>query len=178
MAYYLSQPIVIVDYDPQWPMLYAEEQRRLLDILGVIVLRIEHIGSTSVPGLAAKPIIDISIGVRDRALVTPYIEALGRLGYEEIPILAALQRRMFSKGPYNEGTHHVHVTDYGSDIWAQPILFRDYLRAHPAVAKAYGDVKRAAAAKHQNDLDGYHDEKTPFIVQIMEQARTWRSSGT
>ena len=103
MAYYLSQPIVIVDYDPQWPTLYADEQRRLLDVLGAIVLRIEHIGSTSVPGLAAKPIIDISIGVRSRADVTPYVAALGRLGYEEIPILAALQRRMFSKGLYKVG---------------------------------------------------------------------------
>ncbi len=178
MPYYLSHPLAIVDYDPQWPTRYADEQRRLLDVLGAIVLGIEHIGSTSVPQLVAKPIIDISIGVRDRADVTPYVAALGNLGYAEIPILSAFQRRLFSKGPYNEGTHHVHVTDYGSDIWAQPILFRDYLRAHPAVAKAYGDVKRAVAAKHQNDLDGYHDEKTPLIVQIMEQARAWRSSGT
>lgn len=173
MAHYLSKPIMIVDYDPQWPVLYAAEQSRLLAIFGADALRIEHIGSTSVPGLPAKPIIDISIAMRNREDVTAYVAALHELGYDEIPILEALQRRMFSKGPYNEGTHHVHVTDYGSDIWAQPILFRDYLWAHPAIAQAYGEVKRAAAANHRNDLDGYHDEKTPFIIQVMEQARQW-----
>ena len=178
MAYYLSKPIAIVDYDPRWPSLYEHEQRRLLEILGPIVIRIEHIGSTSIPELAAKPIIDISVAVRDRADITPYVPALRDLGYEEIPIMPVLQRRMFSKGPYNEGTHHVHVTDYGSDIWAKPIMFRDYLRAHPDVARAYADVKRAAAAQHKHDLDGYHDEKAPFVDRVMEQARAWRASRT
>ncbi len=178
MAEYLSQPIVIVDYDPQWPVLYAGEQQRLLDVLGALVLRIEHIGSTAVPGLAAKPIIDISVAVRDRAEVTPYIGALAELGYQEVLHRAGLERRRFSKGPYNEGTHQVHVTDYGTDTWAEPILFRDYLRAHPAVARAYADVKRAAAAQHQRDITRYRDEKTSFIVQVMALARTWQLSGT
>ena len=116
MAYHLGTRIFIADYDPLWPQLYVTEQQCLLAVLAPIVLQIDHIGSTAVPGLAAKPIIDISVAVRERAALTPFVEALRGLGYEEIPIAPALQRRLLSKGPYNEGTHHVHVTAYGSDV--------------------------------------------------------------
>ncbi len=95
-----------------------------------------------------------------------------------LPILPVFQRRMFSEGPYNEGTHHVHFTDYGSETWADPILFRDYLRAHPDVVTAYAQVKRAAATRHKNDLDGYHDEKAPFVASVTAQARASRAIGT
>lgn len=178
MSYSLSNPIVIVDYDPQWAGLYEDERRRLLAVFGLAARSIEHIGSTSVPGLAAKPIIDISLALRDRSEVTQYSAGLLALGYQELPILPVFQRRLFSKGPYNEGTHHLHVTDYGSDTWLQPIVFRDYLRVHPDVAQAYAVVKRIAAAHHQKDLDGYHDEKAPFVAHVMEQALAWRSGGS
>ena len=173
MAYHLGNPIRIADYDPQWPKLYATEQHCLLAVLAPIGLQFDHIGSTAVPGLAAKPIIDISIAVRERSELTPYLDALRGLGYEEIPILPRFQRRLLAKGPYNEGSHHVHVTDYGSDTWAEPIVLRDYLRAHAEVAAHYAEVKRAAAARHGTDLNGYHDEKAPFVTAMLADAKAW-----
>src|SRR5262245_41803136 len=164
MAYYLSKPIVIREYDPQWPQLYAVEERLLWEILSSSAVQIEHIGSTSVPGLAAKPIIDISVGVRDLADVSACVPALGDLGYVEAPIHPVFQRRLFCKGSYNEGTHHLHFTVHGSVVWAEPLLFRDYLRAHPAAAAWYQQIKRDSAARHQNDLNGYHDEKAGCVI--------------
>ena len=150
MAYHLGNPIRIADYDPQWPQLYATEQHCLLAVLAPIGLQFDHIGSTAVPGLAAKPIIDISIAVRERSELTPYLDALRGLGYEEIPILPRFQRRLLAKGPYNEGSHHVHVTDYGSDTWAEPIVLRDYLRARRGGrALRGGEAGGSRTARHR-----------------------------
>jgi GrpB-like predicted nucleotidyltransferase (UPF0157 family) len=129
-----------------------------------------------VPDLAAKPIIDISVAVRDLADVTACVPALGDVGYAESPINPIFQRRLFCKGPYNEGTYHVHFTVYGSAVWAEPILFRDYLRAHPAAAAWYQQIKRDSATRHQSDLNGYHDEKAGCVAVLMEQARAWKAN--
>ena len=134
-------------------------------------MQIEHIGSTSVPGLAAKPIIDISVSVGDLSDVTACVLAMDKLGYVETPINPEFQRRLFCKGAYNEGTHHVHFTMHGSVVWAEPILLRDYLRTHPADAVWYQQVKRDSAARHQNDLNGYHDEKAGCLAVLMDRAR-------
>jgi GrpB-like predicted nucleotidyltransferase (UPF0157 family) len=176
MAYYLSKPIVIRAYDPQWPHLYAVEERQLWQVLSPYAVQIEHIGSTSVPGLAAKPIIDISVAVCDLVDATACVPALGEMGYVETPINPIFQRRLFCKGPYNEGTHHLHFSVHGSVVWAEPLLLRDYLRAHPAAAAWYQQVKRASASKHQHDLNGYHDEKAGCVVALLEQARAWQTN--
>jgi GrpB-like predicted nucleotidyltransferase (UPF0157 family) len=176
MAYHLSKPIVIREYDPYWPQLYAVEERQLWQILSSSAVQIEHIGSTSVPGLAAKPSIDSSIAVRDLADASVCVPALGDLGYVEVAINPIFQRRLFCKGSYNEGTHHLHFTVHGSVVWAEPLLFRDYLRGHPGAAAWYQQVKRDSAAKHQNDLNGYHDEKAGCVVALMEQARAWQTN--
>lgn len=176
MTFYLSKPIVIQEYDPHWPQLYASEERQLWQVLAGRAVQIEHIGSTAVPGLAAKPIIDISVTVRDLAEVAACVPAMADLGYVEFPILPRFQRHLFCKGPYNEGTHHVHFTVHRSAVWAEPILFRDYLRAHPAAAAWYQQIKRAAATKHQHDLNGYHDEKANCVEALMAQARMWQAN--
>ncbi|MFN8443124.1 MAG: GrpB family protein [Caldilineaceae bacterium] len=175
MTYHLSRPIVIQAYDPQWAGMYAREEQLLRGILTDCAVQIEHIGSTSVPGLAAKAIIDISVAVRDLVEVTPFIPALAEKGYEEVPINPVFQRRLFSKGPYNEGSHHVHFTVHGSLVWAEPLLFRDYLRSHPEAAAWYQQVKRDAATNHQTDLNGYHDEKAGCVITLMAQARAWQA---
>jgi GrpB-like predicted nucleotidyltransferase (UPF0157 family) len=174
MTHLLTRPILIVDYNPRWPTWYAEEKACLLPVLSPLQVRLEHIGSTSVPGLAAKPILDISAALADRNQIEAHLDGLSSLGYAEFPLDPRFERRMFCKGPYNEGTHHLHITTYGTPVWAEPILFRDYLRAHPAVAAAYAAVKRKAADHHQRDLNGYHDEKSALIGRIMEQAHAWR----
>src|SRR6266498_978285 len=105
-----------------------------------------------------------------------FVPALEHLGYVEFPINPTFQRRLFCKGSYNEGSHHLHLSVYGSAAWAEPILFRDYLRAHPTAAARYQQIKRALATKHQHDLNGYHDEKAGCVVALMEQARTWQAN--
>lgn len=152
MPHLLNQPITIVDYDPRWPLLYAEEEKILRTALAPLQVALEPIGSTAVPGLAAKPLLDISAALVDRELISAYRDNLRLLGYEEVPINPSFERRLFCKGGYNEGTHHLHVTTYGTTVWAEPILLRDYLRIHPALATAYAQVKRDASARHQNGM--------------------------
>ncbi|MBB6049160.1 GrpB family protein [Armatimonas rosea] len=173
MSYHLSKPIVIADYDPQWPLLYEQERQQLTTHLAPILQQIEHIGSTSVPGLGAKPIIDISVSVLALSDVDDFVPALARLGYEDANINPIFQRRLFCKGPYNEGTHHLHFTVHGSTTWKEPILLRDYLRVHPDEAAHYQEVKRMSAAKHQSDLNGYHEEKSGCVQALLEKAHAW-----
>ena len=178
MSYYLSKRIVIAPYDARWPRLFEEECGRLQEALGDFARRIEHIGSTSVPGLGAKPILDISVGAESRDGVDAYLPALGALGYEDCRIEPVFERRMFSKGgPYNEGSHHLHVTDVGSTVWAGPILLRDYLRAHPEEARWYERVKREAAATAGNDLNHYYHLKGPCVETLTARARAWDEAG-
>jgi GrpB-like predicted nucleotidyltransferase (UPF0157 family) len=176
MAYHLSRPIVIAAYDPAWPALFEEERRRLAPALAPVVRRIEHIGSTSVPGLGAKPILDISASVADLDAVDGFVPALAGLGYEDARIDPAFGRRLFTRGGYNEGTHHLHFTVHGSPTWAEPILLRDYLRARPEAAARYERVKRDSAARHGTDLNGYHDEKSPCITSLMAEAAAWQQA--
>jgi len=174
MPYLLNKPILIAEYDPRWPLWYEEEKQRLLALLHPLNVTLEHIGSTSVPGLAAKPILDISAALANREAINDYSDAFRSLGYEELLINPVFERRLFCKGGYNEGTHHLHITNYGTPVWAEPILLRDYLRAHPPMATAYAQVKRAAAARHQNDLNGYHDQKSEFITVLIAKAHVWQ----
>ena len=174
MSYYLSRPIVIAAYDPRWPELYEQERQQLREALGGFARRIEHIGSTSVPGLPAKPILDISVGADSRDGVDAYLPALQALGYQDCRINPVFERRMFSKGgSFNEGTHHLHVTDVGSSVWAEPIQLRDYLRAHDQEARWYEQVKREAAATAGNDLNHYDHLKGPCIATLLERTRQW-----
>jgi GrpB-like predicted nucleotidyltransferase (UPF0157 family) len=108
--------------------------------------------------------------------VSSVVLALANFGYAEVPINVLLQRRLFCKGVYNEGTHHVHLTVYGSVVWAEPLLFRDYLRTHPEAAAWYQQIKHAAATNHQHDLNGYHDEKAGCVLALMQQARAWQAN--
>lgn len=174
MAYHLSSPIVIADYDPKWPILYEQERQQLVPVIAPILQQIEHIGSTAVPGLGAKPIIDISISVYALKEIDAYVAALNSLGYEDAQINPVFQRRLFCKGAYNEGTHHLHFTVHGSTVWAEPLLLRDYLRTHREAVLWYEQVKREAATNHRTDLNGYHDEKAACVIALLEQARTWQ----
>ena len=176
MAYLLSRAITIVAYDAQWGVLYEEERQRLHESLGPTVVRMEHIGSTSVPGLGAKAIIDISASVRDLNDVYSFLEPLAHLGYQDARINPAFQRRLFCKGPYSEGTHHLHLTVHGTETWAEPILLRDFLRVHPGVAAEYERVKVASSAQYGRDLDGHHEGKAAFLTETIAAARAWRTN--
>lgn len=167
-----GEPITIADYDPRWPALYEEEKARILAAIGEWLVDIQHVGSTAVPGLAAKPIIDIMPGIRSLTDAQHCIAALEALGYEYVPEYEAElpERRYFRKRatPYS---HHIHMVEATSDFWQRHLLFRDYLRAHPDAAAEYGELKRRLAARIGDDRVGYTEAKTEFIRSIEERAR-------
>src|SRR3972149_3482523 len=133
--------ITIAEYDPRWPSLYEEERARILAAIGEWLADIQHVGSTAVPGLAAKPTIDIMPGIRSLADAIHCIEPLLALGYQYIPDyeVELPERRYFRRPPgeafRGRGTHHLHMVETTSQFWRRHILFRDYLRAHPETAR-------------------------------------------
>ena len=172
--------IVIADYDPAWPGMFAAARDELMRAVGPWVTGIEHIGSTAVPGLAAKPVIDVLVAVRALAEADAHcIEPIVTLSYEYIAKYEAEMpyRRYFRRAP-DDGQleHHIHLVERDSEFWERHLLFRDYLRAHPAVAREYGRLKRELAPLFV-DTNDYADAKTEFIRDAETAARAWRVSG-
>lgn len=169
------QPLVITDYNPSWPARYELEKALILGAVGPYVAAIEHIGSTAVPGLAAKPIIDILVGVNDLADAEWCIEPMTRIGYEYVPEYEdELPERRYFRKPPGKGVrrnYHVHMVQIGGPFWERHVLFRDYLRAHPETAAEYAALKRRLAAEYGSDMDGYTDAKTDFIRAVERWAR-------
>jgi GrpB-like predicted nucleotidyltransferase (UPF0157 family) len=169
----MSGTIVISDYNPIWPDLYAHEERRIVDALGDLLVAIEHIGSTSVPGLAAKPRIDIMPGVASEADLDRVIEPITGLGCEyiakwedEMP-----NRRLFSRETSGEQIAcNIHVVVFGGEFWERHLLFRDYLRRNPDVAAEYERLKRDLAPRFTVSNE-YARAKTDFITSIEARAR-------
>lgn len=170
----MSVPVAIVDYDPRWPTLYEEERDRILAVVGSLIIAIEHIGSTAVPGLGGKPIIDIMPAVGSLADAEQCVEPLEGIGYEYVPEYNKLipERRYFHKGPPQGRTHHLHMVERASDFWERHLLFRDWLRMHPEDAQEYYLLKKDLAARFGRDREGFTDAKTPFIESIVARARS------
>lgn len=168
----MSEPnvrIEIMDYDPHWPRLYEEERARVAAALGALAKSIEHIGSTSVPGLSAKPIIDLLVTVDRLGSADPYIEPLASLGYTFFLVMGNTERHAFGKG--NPHTHHVHIVQHGGEEHMRPLIFRDYLRSHPEEARHYEAMKRALAVRFRHDRRAYSQGKTEFVRSIEAKAR-------
>lgn len=162
----------VVDYDPSWPVAYAAELERLRAVLGDVLVRAHHVGSTAVPGLAAKPVIDVLLEVADLASLDARDEALQSLGYETRGEFGIAGRRYYPKGG-EKRTHHVHAFVVGDPHIAEHLAFRDYLRAHAAVAAEYGRVKREAADRYRYDPDGYVTFKQGFVRDGVRNALAW-----
>lgn len=154
------------------PELFRSRAVRLRGALGDVAVRIDHIGSTSIPALAAKPIIDIQVSVDTLEPVDSFRVPLERLGYVFRAENLERTKRYFREAP-GERREHVHVRKRGS--WGEQfaLLFRDYLRAHPDVASAYAMLKRSLAARFRDDRHGYTDAKNPFIWAVMRRANDW-----
>jgi len=169
----MRAPIVIEDYNPDWPLRYEYEKAAIVQACGHILAAIEHIGSTAVPGLAAKPIIDIMGGLRELADATQCIGPLASIGYAYVPEyeVSLPERRYFRRGPRESHIAHLHMVETRSDFWHRHLLFRDYLRAHPATAQQYAELKRVLAAQYGADRDGYTEGKTAFIRWVEATAR-------
>jgi GrpB-like predicted nucleotidyltransferase (UPF0157 family) len=159
-------PIEIVPYDVDWPKTFEMWRHRLASALGPTAIRIEHVGSTAVPGLAAKPIVDIQVSVAnidDEASYVPAIESTG------VPLRSRDDRHRYFRPPSDQPrVVQIHVCGIGG-TWARDhIVFRDHLRAHPEVAAAYGRLKLELAAKWKDDRYAYTDAKTAFILDVLE----------
>lgn len=169
-----SDEVVVVEYNPLWPQLFEEEKARILSLIKAWVLEIEHVGSTAVPGLGAKPIIDIMVGLRSLDDARHCIPLLETIGYEYVPKHEAVmpERRYFHKGSTRfKRTHHLHIVETTSEFWERHLLFRDYLRAHEETARDYYELKKTLATRFRADRGAYTDAKTSFIQQVIEQAR-------
>jgi GrpB-like predicted nucleotidyltransferase (UPF0157 family) len=151
-----------------WKRKYEEEKEILQAALGNNILDIQHIGSTSIPGMIAKPIIDIAIAVKKFEDAFVYIQPIENLGYEYKGELGIPRRHYFVKG--DPRTHHIHMVEIESREWINQILFRDYLIQHPQSSKAYADLKMELAKKFPTDREAYTDAKAPFINQILKLA--------
>jgi GrpB-like predicted nucleotidyltransferase (UPF0157 family) len=174
MERYGGGAIVVTDYDPAWPAMFERERAKLETALGSLVVTIEHVGSTAVPGLAAKPIIDLAVGVRSLAEAQARcIDALQALGYTYIPEYQSwlADELFFRKGVPGPWTHHVHVTEPSTPGWEHRLLFRDYLRAHPDAAAAYMDLRRRLAAAFEDDIAAYRTGKSAFVQEAVAKAR-------
>jgi len=168
----LSGRILIVDYDPQWPKLFGREADRIRAVLGRRALRIEHTGSTSVPGLAAKPVIDVLLVVSDSGNEDAYVRALEAAGYLlRIRETNWYEHRMF-KGPDTE--INLHVFSSGCPEIDRMLMFRDWLRSNAADRDLYARTKLALAQKEWKYVQNYADAKTAVIEEIIARARVQR----
>jgi GrpB-like predicted nucleotidyltransferase (UPF0157 family) len=168
----MSDPITVVSYDPVWPELFRQLGAQLREALGGLALRIDHIGSTAVPGLAAKPIVDVQISVERLEPVEPFRTALEAAGLLYRAANPERTKRYFRERPGQRRTH-VHIRRAGSFSEQFALLFRDFLRADPAAAQDYGQHKLALAARFTNDRHGYLEAKTPIIWDVLRRADQW-----
>lgn len=164
--------VKVVAYQETWPQEFKSEAHKIQEALGQLPVHIHHIGSTSVPGLSAKPVIDIMPVVPKIDEVDAYTEAMQKLGYEALGAYGIEGRRFFRKGG-DERTHHVHVFEVDSPEALRHLAFRDYLRAHPDVASAYGELKQRLAETYPEDMESYISGKEAWIRGTEEKAIRW-----
>jgi GrpB-like predicted nucleotidyltransferase (UPF0157 family) len=168
----MANRVVVVPYDLAWPVVFAELGRSLRSALGETALRIDHIGSTSIPGLDAKPIIDVQISVRSFDPLDAFRVPLVGLGFVFRADNPELTKRYFRERPGDRRTH-IHVRCAGS--WAEQfaLLFRDYMCTHAEEARSYAEVKYGLAEQHRGDRHDYTASKAPFLWDIMVKADRW-----
>ena len=168
----MTDPIVIEPYNEEWPILFMELGKQIKKALGSHAIRIDHIGSTAVPGLAGKPIIDIQISVQDLnnlGFVKQGLETIGFYLRQDNPDLT---KRYFRERPGMRRTH-IHVREHGS--WSEQfnLLFRDYLRSHENERQEYAELKKSLALRYRNQREKYVEGKAEMIWHMMRKANTW-----
>lgn len=165
--------VVVTEYSDNWEGQFSEESRKIIDIFGNELIAIHHIGSTSVRGLQAKPIIDIMPVVKDIRKVETFHERMRDIGYECMGEFGMSGRRFFRKGG-DRRTHHVHIfqADNEENI-SRHLAVRDYLRSHPDEAIRYGELKESLAKRFPEDIEAYMDGKDAFVKELERKALNW-----
>lgn len=170
-------PVVVVEHDPTWADQAEIEKDRIRTALGELVVAIHHIGSTSIPDIFAKPILDFLLEVKQVELLDDRIATMEGLDYEAMGEYGIPRRRYFRKSNHQGiRTHHIHAFTADDVEVHKHLAFRDYLIAHPDQADAYGQLKRTLAAAHPDDIQAYMDGKDPFIKDILAAAMVWYES--
>ncbi len=169
-----EDPIIVVDYNANWSSQYEQEKQQILLALGDTVTNIQHTGSTSVPGLAAKPVIDMLLGLKQIPPLSMQVSSLEAIGYSYHGELGIPGRHYFRKGMPR--THQIHAVLTDGEFWERHILFRDFLRNNPLAAQRYAALKRKLAQEFAGDRTSYTNNKTPLIEQLLIEAKLWQQT--
>jgi GrpB-like predicted nucleotidyltransferase (UPF0157 family) len=170
----MADPVIVSDYDPLWPSQFEYLRERAARALSELSPRIEHVGSTAVPGLAAKPVIDLIVQLDDAAQLATAIERLAALGYRHRGDLGIAGREAFAT-PLGEARHHLYVCLPGCSQLSDQVAFRDFLRIHETVRAEYAALKRLLAETHRNDRAAYTEGKTQFVAAVLARSRAENS---
>lgn len=168
--------VQLVPYNPKWAELFDQEQKLLKSAFGNTIIAIEHIGSTAIPGIPAKPILDILVGVRDLEIAGNMKDTFEQLGYEHRSFLERHTKEdvqweeLYVKGAESKRTHYVHVVVYGGKHWKDDLLFRDYLQTHPEQAMQYAELKQKLADQYAHDRKTYTKMKQEYIDMVCKLA--------
>lgn len=160
-----NNPVVIVDYNPLWPKQFETLRVRLASVLDGLALTIEHVGSTAIPGLAAKPILDVDVLLKSAGELPLAVAALASIGYQHQGDLGISGREAF-RAPAGDPRHHLYVCPDNREF-QRHVAFRDHLRSHPEDANAYANLKRKLAIRFRNDREAYNDAKSNFVEGIL-----------
>ena len=173
----MPYPVLIIDYDNRWPVIYEDEKQRILTVAGHKINGIDHIGSTSVVGLGAKPIIDTMAGVSSSCVADELLPLLREIGYTDVSRQSGHSEWYYCLSKVINGQEawlqkfHLHLMKFRSETWKRHILFRDFLRNHSKTVQKYDKMKRMLAAKYGVDRESYTNAKTEFIASVINQAR-------
>lgn len=172
-----AKSVLVVPYESGWPLAFETEAGRVREALGACVRALHHVGSTSVPGLASKPIIDMLLEVTDLPALDASSAGLVAAGYEALGEFGLPGRRYFRlHDAQGRRTHHLHAYAEGDPEAWRHVAFRDYLRTHPEVREAYAALKRRLADAHPADMNAYMDGKHPFIQDHQARALRWAAN--
>ena len=162
--------VSLVDYCPDWTQAFEQEKKNLQKILGNAALAIEHVGSTSIPGLSAKPILDVAVAVKNVKTLVKVMPILANAGYDILDSIEKCGEVLARKGPPECRTHYIHVEVMDSIYWKNHIVFRDYLLKHPAYIEQYETLKKNIAKQFKEDRKKYTAAKDEFIRSVLKAA--------
>ena len=165
--------VEVVSYNPNWKEMYKEESEKIKNVLSDIIIDIHHIGSTAMPGIKAKPVIDILVEVKDIEGVDQYNHKMKELGYEAMGEYGIPKRRFFRRGG-DKRTHHIHIFQLGNEEIERHINFKEYLIAHPDKAREYSKLKEKLANNYTYNVENYNNGKSYFIKEIDKKAKLWK----
>lgn len=158
----------VVEYDARWPGLFTAEGQRIRKACGALAIQLEHVGGTSIPGMCAKPVLDIAAGRPLGTSVLDYVVPLARAGYEHRGERGVPGREFFRRGVPR--AYHLHLVEEGGPLWCDYLAFRDYLRSHPSAAQQFAGHKRALAVRFPNDREAYIEAKSTYVLEILQLA--------